>query len=233
MRCIPFLLLAYVVYYGLPSIGINLDNWTAGLCALVIYNTAYMAEIVRGSWARLPKEYTEAAASFGFHGFELYRRIVLPPIVLSAVPMIGNQVIQIVKDTAFLTIIAVAELTHEASSIQSKYYVPFAAFVTAVALYWVLCRLIETGVTLVERVASVLVDVVQAALQGGVPDCRIVLVATDLGGVRFRAPARRAAEAAARYALQGAVPLCTALESDAAVMPGTTVKGMPWRCLLA
>jgi polar amino acid transport system permease protein len=154
MRCIPFLLLAYVVYYGFPSLGINLDNWTAGLCALVIYNTAYMAEIIRGSWVRLPKEYTEAAASFGFHGFELYRRIILPPVVLSAVPMVGNQVIQIIKDTAFLTIIAVTELTHEASSIQSKYYVPFAAFVTAVALYWVLCRIVETGVMLVERVAE-------------------------------------------------------------------------------
>lgn len=154
MRCIPFLLLAYVVYYGLPSLGINFDNWTAGLCALVIYNTAYMAEIIRGSWVRLPKEHTEAAASFGFHGFELYRRIILPPVILSAVPMVGNQVIQIIKDTAFLTIIAVTELTHEASSIQSKYYVPFAAFVTAVALYWILCRVVETGVMLVERIAE-------------------------------------------------------------------------------
>ncbi|MGA7323737.1 MAG: amino acid ABC transporter permease [Rhodomicrobium sp.] len=154
MRCIPFLLLVYVVYYGLPSLGINFGNWTAGLSALVIYNTAYMAEIIRGSWRQLPKEQTEAAASFGFHGFQLYRRIVLPPVILSAVPMVGNQVIQIVKDTAFLTIIAVAELTHEASSIQSKYYVPFAALITAVALYWVLCRIIETGVALVETIAE-------------------------------------------------------------------------------
>jgi polar amino acid transport system permease protein len=154
MRCIPFLLLAYLVYYGLPSLGINFGNWTAGLCALVIYNMAYMAEIIRGSWAQVPKEQTEAAAAFGFHGFQLYRRIILPPVVLAAVPMVGNQVIQIVKDTAFLTIIAVTELTHEASSIQSKYYVPFASFVTAVALYWVLCRIIEAGVGFVEGVAE-------------------------------------------------------------------------------
>jgi polar amino acid transport system permease protein len=154
MRCIPFLLLAYIVYYGLPSLGINFGNWTAGLCALVIYNMAYMAEIIRGSWAQIPKEQTEAAVSFGFHGIQLYRRIILPPVVLAAVPMVGNQVIQIVKDTAFLTIIAVTELTHEASSIQSKYYVPFASFVTAVALYWALCRIIETGAGVVEAVAE-------------------------------------------------------------------------------
>jgi polar amino acid transport system permease protein len=154
MRCIPFLLLAYLVYYGLPSLGINFDNWTAGLCAIVVYNAAYMAEIVRGAWARLPPDYIDAALSFGFHGSALYRRIVLPPVVLAAVPVFGNQVIQVIKDTAFLMIIAVPELTHAASSIQSKYYVPFAAFIAAVALYWMLCSVVETGVRRVERLAE-------------------------------------------------------------------------------
>jgi polar amino acid transport system permease protein len=154
MRCIPFLLLAYLVYYGLPSVGINFDNWTAGLCALVVYNAAYMAEIVRGAWARLPPDYIDAALSFGFHGSALYRRIVLPPVVLAAIPVLGNQVIQVIKDTAFLMIIAVPELTHAASSIQSKYYVPFAAFIAAVALYWMLCSIVETGVRRVERLAE-------------------------------------------------------------------------------
>jgi polar amino acid transport system permease protein len=154
MRCVPFLLLAYIVYYALPSIGINLDNWTAGLCAIVLYNTAYMAEIVRGAWSRLPSEYSEAGQSFGFYGVALYRRIILPPVLLAAIPMIGNQVIQIIKDTAFLMIIAVPELTHAASSIQSNYYVPFAAFIAAVALYWVLCRSVEVVVAGVEHVAE-------------------------------------------------------------------------------
>ncbi len=54
-------------------------------------------------------------------------------------PMVGNQVIQIVKDSAFLTVIAVDELTHEMTSIQSTYFIPFAAFVTAVLLYWCIC----------------------------------------------------------------------------------------------
>jgi polar amino acid transport system permease protein len=154
MRCIPFLLLAYIVYYALPSFGINFDNWTAGLCAIVVYNTAYMAEIVRGAWSRLPPEYSEAGRSFGFYGIALYRRIILPPVMLAAIPMIGNQVIQIIKDTAFLTIIAVPELTHAASSLQSNYYVPFAAFIAAVCLYWVLCRTVEVAVAGVERIAE-------------------------------------------------------------------------------
>jgi polar amino acid transport system permease protein len=151
MRCVPFLLLAYIIYYGLPTLGVRFDNWTAGLCALVIYNAAYMAEILRGAWASLPREHIDAAHAFGFSGWRLFRRIILPPIMVACVPVMGNQTIQIIKDSAFLTIIAVPELTHEASAIQSMYYVPFAAFVSAVALYWLLCRVVEMLVAWVER----------------------------------------------------------------------------------
>jgi len=68
--------------------------------------------------------------------------------------VVGNQVIQIIKDSAFLTIIALPELTHAASSIQSRHYVPFAAFISAVILYWLLCLLVETGVNAVGRMAD-------------------------------------------------------------------------------
>ena len=154
MRCIPFLLLAYIVYYGLPTLGIRFNNWSAGLCALTIYNAAYMAEILRGGWASLPREHIDAGYAFGFSGLRLYRRIILPPVAFACVPVMGNQMIQIIKDSAFLTIIAVPELTHEASAIQSMYYVPFAAFVAAVALYWVLCRIVELLVAAIERRAE-------------------------------------------------------------------------------
>ncbi len=154
MRCIPFLLFAYIVYYGLPSVGINFDNWSAGLVALTVYNAAYMAEILRGAWAAMPTEPIEAGTAFGFYGLRRFRRIILPPLVLAAGPVVGNQIIQIIKDSAFLTIIAVPELTHAASSIQSRHYVPFAAFIVAVLLYWGLCLVVEAGVGLVGRRAE-------------------------------------------------------------------------------
>src|SRR5580692_6899728 len=154
MRCVPFLLLAYVVYYGLPSLGLRFDNWTSGLAALTIYNAAYMAEILRGAWAAQPREPIEAGVAFGFPEIRLFRRIILPPLLLSAGPIIGNQMIQIIKDSAFLTIIALPELTHAASSIQSRHYVPFAAFISAVFLYWGLCLVIEAGVSSIGRVAE-------------------------------------------------------------------------------
>jgi polar amino acid transport system permease protein len=154
MRCVPFLLFAYIVYYGFPTFGVRLDNWTTGLAALTIYNAAYMAEILRGAWAAQPREPIEAGVAFGFTELRLFRRIILPPLLLSAGPVIGNQMIQIIKDSAFLTIIALPELTHAASSIQSRHYVPFAAFITAVFLYWGLCLVIEAGVSTIGRVAD-------------------------------------------------------------------------------
>ena len=154
MRCVPFLLFAYIVYYGFPTFGVRLDNWTTGLAALTIYNAAYMAEILRGAWVAQPREPIEAGIAFGFTELRLFRRIILPPLLLSAGPVIGNQMIQIIKDSAFLTIIALPELTHAASSIQSRYYVPFAAFITAVALYWALCLVVEAGVNVLRRLAD-------------------------------------------------------------------------------
>lgn len=153
-RCTPFLLFAYIVYYGLPSLGLRFDAWSAGLFALTVYHSAYMAEILRAAWATQPRAPIEAGVAFGYSGFGLFRRIVLPPLALSSAPVLGNQVIQIIKDSAFLTIITLPELTHAVNSIQSRHFIPFAAFLTAVLLYWALCLMVEAGVAAVGRMAD-------------------------------------------------------------------------------
>jgi polar amino acid transport system permease protein len=154
MRCVPFLLFVYLIYFGLPTLGILFDNWSSGVLALILYNTGYMGELLRAAWSNLPKELIEAGHAFGFVGWGLFRRIILPPVLFSALPLIGNQLIQIVKDSAFLTIIAVGELTHQATSLQTTYFVPFASFIAAVALYWVTCVTIESTVGLANRFAE-------------------------------------------------------------------------------
>ena len=79
---------------------------------------------------------------------------MLPPLALASAPVVGNQIIQIIKDSAFLTIIALPELTNAASSIQSRRYVPFASFIIAMLLYWVLCLVVEAGVAAAGRMAQ-------------------------------------------------------------------------------
>ena len=146
MRCVPFMLFCYMIYYGLPSFGIVIGNLTAGIVALTLYNAAYIAELLRGGYEALPRDGIEAGHAFGFHGWRLLTRIILPPVLLSSTPMLGNQLIQIIKDSAFLVIIAVQELTFAANSIQATYYIPFASFVCAMILYWLLCLAVEAGV---------------------------------------------------------------------------------------
>lgn len=143
MRCVPFLLFVYIIYFGLPSFGIQLSNWITGLIALTLYHSAYMAIVFKAAWLDIPKEDIDAGKAFGFHGFNLIRRIIIPPVLIHAVPMIGNQMIQVLKDSAFLGIIAVAELTAAMNGIQSTHFIPFASFVTAMLLYWVICLVIE------------------------------------------------------------------------------------------
>lgn len=149
-RAVPFLMLAYVIYYGLPSLGLTLDSWTTAVVTIVIYNTAYMTEILRSAWASLPPGQIEAGRAYGFTGWQLLRRIILPQVILSSVPVLGNQFIQVIKDSAFLSIITIEELTFVARSIQSTYYVPFESFFVAALLYWLLCLTVEFGVKKVE-----------------------------------------------------------------------------------
>ena len=154
MRCVPFMLFCYLIYYGLPHFGVLLDSMTTGVLSLTLYNAAYIAELLRGAYKALPPETVEAGQAFGFHGWRLLLRIILPPVVLSSVPMLGNQMVQIIKDSAFLIIITVQELTYAADEIQATYYVPFASFICAVLLYWLLCLGVESGVRGVLRVAE-------------------------------------------------------------------------------
>ena len=146
MRCVPFLLLAYVVYYGLPEAGLRLDAWWAGLATLVIYSSAYLVETFRSTWLGLPKDGIEAARAYGFSRAALYRRIVFPQIAYASAPVVGGQMIIMIKDSALLMIITVPEISFAASSINANYYLPFAPFVVAIGLYWMLSLIIEAGV---------------------------------------------------------------------------------------
>ena len=143
MRAIPFLILAYLLYYGLPELGISLDAWTAGLVALIIYHGAYFFEILRSQRRVFSNGYIEAAVVQGFSRYTIFRRIVLPNIFSSALPLLGNQLIICLKDTAFLSIITVQEITAAANSVQATYFIPFNAFIVAIALYWAISIVLE------------------------------------------------------------------------------------------
>ncbi len=147
LRCVPFLLFAYLVYYGLPELGLRLDPFAAGLFTLVVYNTAYFFEIFRTQAQTIPPETRVAAQAFGFSRRKLYQRIVFPQLFSAAAPMLGNQAIMVMKDSALLMIITVEDITFAANFVSANQFSPFAPFVLAMALYWLFSLLIDFAVS--------------------------------------------------------------------------------------
>jgi len=154
VRSVPFLLLAFMAYYCLPAVGVKLSSWTAALITLLVYNTAYFAEILRGAWSHLPPQQEEGGRAFGFTGVRLLLYIIGPQLFIAAGPVLGNQLIQVIKDSAFLMVITIPELTFKANQIQSILFVPFETFIIAGCLYWMLCNSVEWLVRRLELVAQ-------------------------------------------------------------------------------
>lgn len=153
MRTLPFLIFAYLLYYGLPAVHIRLSAWTSGLIALTVYHGAYFAEIFRGARSTLPRGQIDAAKANGYRRFGMVTRIVLPQIFLRSSPILANQLVYLLKDTAFLTIITVQELTGKASAIQATYFIPVQAFIVAIFIYWILTLITDAIVRNLEHMA--------------------------------------------------------------------------------
>jgi polar amino acid transport system permease protein len=143
MRMMPFLVLVYLLYYGLPAVGVRLDALLISYVALIAYHGLYFAEILRGAYVALPRGQSEAAKAHGYTRLAMYRRIILPQLITRSAPMLGNQLIMCLKDTAFLSIITVQDLTGAATAIQSVYFIPVHAFVVAIGFYWLVSLAIE------------------------------------------------------------------------------------------
>lgn len=151
MRLLPFLVLAYLFYYGLPSLGIRLSSWEAGVSALVLYHGAYFAEIMRGARVTLPPGQVEAAISQGFSMPKMFLRLILPQLVLKSRGVMGNQLIILLKDTAFLVIITVRELTAAANGLSGTYFIPMQAFIVVIGFYWMISIALEQAVNWMGR----------------------------------------------------------------------------------
>jgi polar amino acid transport system permease protein len=154
MRTLPFLILAYLLYYGLPKFGLRMSADTAGLLALTVYHGAYFCEIFRSQRLVMPVGYIEAALAHGFRHHVIFLRILLPNVVMNTLPLMGNQLIICLKDTAFLSIITVREVTAAANSVQSTYFIPLKAFLVAILLYWLISLVIESTIKQISRLGK-------------------------------------------------------------------------------
>lgn len=111
IRGTPFLIQLFLLYYGGPSIGIELDPITAGILGLGVYGSAYFAEIFRAGFRSIPKGQLEAATCLGLTRGQMIYRIKLPQMLVIIVPSLINTIIVLTKETAVLSVITVPELT--------------------------------------------------------------------------------------------------------------------------
>jgi len=141
-RGTPLLVQLFVIYYGLPQIGLELDPLPAALIGFSLNMAAYTCEILRAAIGSIERGQWEAAASIGMTRGQAMRRAILPQAARTALPPLGNSFISLVKDTALAATIQVPELFRQAQLITARTFEVFTMYLAAALIYWVLASIL-------------------------------------------------------------------------------------------
>lgn len=137
LRNIPFIILLFIFFYGLPFAGIRLPEQVAGTIALAMFASAYYGEIIRGAMASVPKGQVEAARAMGFTYPQILYDIIIPQMWKFALPPMAGTTTMTVKESSILSTITVAELTYQGLIVQGMTFAPFEVFIGVAGLYWI------------------------------------------------------------------------------------------------
>ncbi|MGE6689907.1 amino acid ABC transporter permease [Stutzerimonas stutzeri] len=154
VRGTPFLAQLLLIYFGLPVLGVTLDAIEASILALCLYSAAYFAELLRSAWASVPIGQLEAAQVHGLSGIQTFWHIQTPQALAFALPLLGNQVILTIKESAVASIITVPELTMTAGQIVSNTFSYVVPYVLLVLSYWLLTLLVGFAAAALGRRAT-------------------------------------------------------------------------------
>jgi len=143
IRGTPLLVQLFVIFYGLPSVGILLDAFPAALIGFTLNVGAYSSEILRAVIASIPKGQWEASYSIGMSWSQALRRTVLPQAARTAVPPLSNTFISLVKDTSLAAAITVPEMFQAAQRIVATTYEPLILYIEAALLYLALSSVLS------------------------------------------------------------------------------------------
>ena len=135
VRNIPLLVVLYVLYYALPTYGVPISAFAAGVLGLAINSTAFTIEIFRGGFAAIPPAQYEAARALGLRPLSIFLQVIFPQVFRVVLPTLGNQIVSVVLGSAQASIIGVGELTYETQSIGSKTFRYFELFGLAALFY--------------------------------------------------------------------------------------------------
>lgn len=151
IRGTPLLLQLIFVYFAPYHLfRISYDRFTAAIIALSVNYAAYFAEIYRGGIESIAQGQYEAAKVLGYTKMQTFFRIVLPQVIKRIIPAMGNEVITLVKDTALVQVIGVAELLHVAQTTSSRLFSTMPIFVAGV-FYFIMNWLVSIAFRQIEK----------------------------------------------------------------------------------
>ena len=147
----PLLLQLFLIYFGLIQIGIDLPAFVAGIIGLGLHFAVYNSDIIQAGILAVDKGQHEGARTLGLSRGQTIRKIIVPQAVRTVIPPIGNNMIALLKDSALVSVIGVAELTLTAQLAISKTFRPFEFYVAAAACYYVINLGLEYGLRKIEK----------------------------------------------------------------------------------
>lgn len=151
IRGTPLLVQLFVVFYGLPSLGLVIDPWPSAIIAFSLNVGGYAAEVVRAAILSVDKGQWEAAYMVGMSRRTTLRRVIFPQAARVAVPPLSNTFISLVKDTSLASLILVTELFRQAQQIAAFSQEFMMLYLEAALIYWVMCLVLSTGQNALER----------------------------------------------------------------------------------
>jgi len=135
----PLLLQLFLIFFGAPVVGIDINPWLAAGAALILNTSAFLGEIWRGSIQAIPVGQWEAAEALGLHYVARMRDIILPQAFKIALPPTVGYMVQVIKGTSLAAIIGFAEVTRAGQIINNATFQPLIVFSVVAAIYFVLC----------------------------------------------------------------------------------------------
>lgn len=151
IRGTPLLVQLFVIFYGLPSVGVVIDPWPAAIIAFSLNVGGYAAEVVRAAILSVPRGQWEAAHTVGLSRGRTLTRIVLPQAARVSVPPLSNTFISLVKDTSLASTILVTELFRQAQQIAAFSFEFMAIYLEAALIYWIICLVLSSGQSAIEK----------------------------------------------------------------------------------
>lgn len=146
IRGTPYLAQLSVLYFGLPSLGLMLGALQAAVLSLTLYSAAYFSEIFRGAWSSIGRGQREAAQAHAISPWRCFWYIEAPQALRFSLPLLGNQTILTLKESAVASIITVPELTLITGRIVADTYSYILPYALLIAGYWLLAQVIGLSI---------------------------------------------------------------------------------------